>query len=103
MIPTLPRPFRVTLSQMIGVRGAEWECTTLEQPNSNQFIKLSFRLEEPTYPRFFCCSSYQFFRALPTRNEENPAISGHQHYVWINRNGGKEQQPLHHMDNLEES
>ena len=52
IIPTLPLPFKLTPSQAIGARGAEWECTILgQQPNSIQFIEPSFRLQAPTYPR----------------------------------------------------
>ena len=54
IIPTLPLPFKITPSQAIGARGAEWECTILgQQPNSIQFIEPSFRLQAPTYPRHF--------------------------------------------------
>lgn len=54
VIPTIPLPFKITPSQAIGARGAEWECTILgQQPNSIQFIEPNFRLQEPTYPRHF--------------------------------------------------
>jgi len=69
IIPTLPLPFRITPSQVIGARGAGRKCTILgQQPNSIQFTWIQFSSSRASVSKTFPGSSNQFFR-VPSMQE----------------------------------